>query len=121
MDLVTRGRLSVQRVEEGAWLAINQLAEKGGWEELDLKPSKKGKEKKSGVDAAPAKSRKPAKRKSKKEASEDEDQDAESEPEAHPAESTSGASASTKRRKETARKEPTGDRQGTRRSARTKR
>lgn len=40
MDLVTRGRLSVQRVGEGAWNAIGLLAEKGGWEEMDLRPKK---------------------------------------------------------------------------------
>ena len=42
MDLVTRGRLSVQRVDEKAWEAITLLAAKGGWDDLDLKP-KKGK------------------------------------------------------------------------------
>lgn len=42
MDLVTRGRLSVQRVGEDAWAAIELMAENGGWEELDLKPKKKG-------------------------------------------------------------------------------
>ncbi|KAF9461992.1 PUA-like domain-containing protein [Collybia nuda] len=42
MDLVTRGRLSVQRVDGKAWDTIVQLAEKGGWEELDLKPKKGG-------------------------------------------------------------------------------
>lgn len=31
MALVTRGRLSVQRVEEQTWAVIQQLAEKGGW------------------------------------------------------------------------------------------
>ena len=41
MDLVSRGRLSVQRVEEDAWKAIVLLAEKGGWQELDLKPKPK--------------------------------------------------------------------------------
>jgi len=41
MDLVTRGRLSVQRVEEDAWKAIVLLAEKGGWQELDLKSKPK--------------------------------------------------------------------------------
>ncbi|KAM5542331.1 hypothetical protein V8D89_003790 [Ganoderma adspersum] len=34
MALVTRGRLSVQRVEEETWEVIEQLAEKGGWEEI---------------------------------------------------------------------------------------
>ncbi|KAJ7634861.1 DUF55-domain-containing protein [Roridomyces roridus] len=41
MDLVTRGRLSVQRVTPAAWAAIELLAEKGGWDELDLDPKKK--------------------------------------------------------------------------------
>ncbi|KAG6825716.1 hypothetical protein H0H92_002716 [Tricholoma furcatifolium] len=43
MDLVGRGRLSVQRVQEGAWAVIVALAEKGGWEEMDLRV-KKGKQ-----------------------------------------------------------------------------
>lgn len=42
MDLVTRGRLSVQRVGENAWAAIELMAKNGGWEELDMKPGKKG-------------------------------------------------------------------------------
>ncbi|KAL1727565.1 DUF55-domain-containing protein [Schizophyllum commune] len=33
MALITRGRLSVQRVEESAWNTIQAMAEKGGWEE----------------------------------------------------------------------------------------
>ncbi|KAK2465918.1 hypothetical protein APHAL10511_001559 [Amanita phalloides] len=33
MDLVTRGRLSVQRVSEEAWHAIELLADRGGWDE----------------------------------------------------------------------------------------
>ncbi|KAJ3528917.1 hypothetical protein NMY22_g9209 [Coprinellus aureogranulatus] len=37
MPLVSRGRLSVQRVSQAEWDAINLLAEKGGWEGLDLK------------------------------------------------------------------------------------
>ncbi|KAH6912471.1 PUA-like domain-containing protein [Coprinopsis sp. MPI-PUGE-AT-0042] len=37
MDLVTRGRLSVQRVRKPEWDAIHHLAEQGGWEEWDLK------------------------------------------------------------------------------------
>ncbi|KAI0737675.1 PUA-like domain-containing protein [Daedaleopsis nitida] len=32
MALVTRGRLSVQRVEEAAWTILEQMAERGGWE-----------------------------------------------------------------------------------------
>ncbi len=34
MALVHRGRLSVQRVQAGAWDAVEQLAEKGGWNEV---------------------------------------------------------------------------------------
>jgi hypothetical protein len=42
MDLVSRGRLSVQRVGEVAWATIELMAENGGWEELVMKPKKKG-------------------------------------------------------------------------------
>jgi hypothetical protein len=31
MELVRRGRLSVQRVQPEAWEVIKQMAEKGGW------------------------------------------------------------------------------------------
>ncbi|KAF9450144.1 DUF55-domain-containing protein [Macrolepiota fuliginosa MF-IS2] len=41
MNLVTRGRLSVQRVDANAWGTIHLLADNGGWEEMDLKPRKK--------------------------------------------------------------------------------
>jgi|GraSoiStandDraft_36_1057302.scaffolds.fasta_scaffold2557316_1 hypothetical protein len=40
MDLVRRGRLSVQRVQLSAWDAIERLAEKGGWSE-DVAKGKK--------------------------------------------------------------------------------
>jgi hypothetical protein len=40
MDLVRRGRLSVQRVQPGAWDVIERLAEKGGWSE-DVAKGKK--------------------------------------------------------------------------------
>ncbi|KAI0268329.1 DUF55-domain-containing protein [Gloeopeniophorella convolvens] len=42
MDLVHRGRLSVQRVELAAWDVIVQMAEKGGWDE-DVARGKKSK------------------------------------------------------------------------------
>ncbi|KIM35155.1 hypothetical protein M413DRAFT_449863 [Hebeloma cylindrosporum] len=72
MDLVTRGRLSVQRVGEDAWKAIEQLAEKGGWEDMDLRPTatatKKRKQNRGSDDgpskkvkAAPKRKGKPAK------------------------------------------------------------
>ncbi|KAK0447770.1 PUA-like domain-containing protein [Armillaria borealis] len=41
MDLVTRGRLSVQRVDKKAWDAIKLLSEQGGWEELNIKSEQK--------------------------------------------------------------------------------
>ncbi|KAF9480198.1 DUF55-domain-containing protein [Pholiota conissans] len=50
MDLVTRGRLSVQRVQEDAWTAIGQLAERGGWKEPESRP-KKGSTKRSKASA----------------------------------------------------------------------
>ena len=37
MALVSRGRLSVQRVEEAAWDAIQTMADKGGWGEGQTK------------------------------------------------------------------------------------
>jgi protein phosphatase 4 regulatory subunit 3 len=43
MDLVHRGRLSVQRVQPGAWNAVEQLAAQGGWSE-GIGKSKKRKE-----------------------------------------------------------------------------
>jgi hypothetical protein len=46
MDLVRKGRLSVQRVDEKAWDAISLLTKEGGWEEMNLK-SKKSSSKKT--------------------------------------------------------------------------
>ncbi|KAI0035668.1 component of IIS longevity pathway SMK-1-domain-containing protein [Vararia minispora EC-137] len=43
MELVTRGRLSVQKVEEGAYETIVKMAEMGGWDEEDEEGSKAGK------------------------------------------------------------------------------
>ena len=39
---MTRGRLSVQRVEEECWHTIELLAEKGGWDPEVLKKGKAG-------------------------------------------------------------------------------
>ncbi|KAG6919758.1 hypothetical protein DXG01_001592 [Tephrocybe rancida] len=79
MDLVGRGRLSVQRVDEGAWNAIIALAERGGWEDLDLK-DKKGK-KVVKVTAKSKVSKKPSTRKGRSNAAtatqEEEDEDEE--------------------------------------------
>jgi hypothetical protein len=41
MDLVHRGRLSVQRVRSEAWDVIEQLAERGGWSEEVVKGKKR--------------------------------------------------------------------------------
>ena len=75
MALVTRGRLSVQRVEEEAWHVINQMAEKGGWEDTGVnKPKTKTKPK------SETKSGRPKKARSRKEAAkreEDVDEDVE--------------------------------------------
>ncbi|KAF9000202.1 PUA-like domain-containing protein [Cyathus striatus] len=73
MDLVTRGRLSVQRVQEKAWDVMWELAERGGWEEVDLK----AKGKKTAGGKAAAKPKAPSK-KTKKEV-EEEDEDSEEE------------------------------------------
>ncbi|KAH9482190.1 Thymocyte nuclear protein 1 [Psilocybe cubensis] len=70
MDLVTRGRLSVQRVEEGAWKAINELASRGGWEEMDLRPGKKLEKAKDGEPKAKSSLKEKAKPKPRKKASE---------------------------------------------------
>jgi len=87
MDLVTRGRLSVQRVSEAEWTAVQQLTSTGGWDDLDLSPKKK-----AAVKKAPAAASRPAraaktkakakKRKAKGSDSEDEeDEDYESDEE----------------------------------------
>lgn len=43
MNLVSRGRLSVQRVEEDAWNAVTLMAEKGGFDALNVKVGKAAK------------------------------------------------------------------------------
>ncbi|KAJ7158287.1 DUF55-domain-containing protein [Mycena crocata] len=81
MDLVTRGRLSVQRVSEAAWSAIQLLANNGGWDQLDLNPKKKATPKKSPAAAAASRPRaaktkaKAKKRKAKGSDSEDDGDD----------------------------------------------
>lgn len=41
MPLLDRGRLSVQPVNEAAWVTISKLAEKGGWsDQAKIKPTK---------------------------------------------------------------------------------
>lgn len=61
MVLVKKGRLSVQRVEEETWGIIEMMAEKGGWDEADLKKSKtkvKGKTEGAGKKTKKGKGRK---------------------------------------------------------------
>lgn len=67
MALVTRGRLSVQRVEEKTYNVLMQMGERGGWDESG--PTKPGK--------AAAAGKKPVKKKGRKRtvAKEDEDED----------------------------------------------
>ncbi|PCH40773.1 DUF55-domain-containing protein [Wolfiporia cocos MD-104 SS10] len=64
MALVTRGRLSVQRVEEKTWSVIEMLAERGGWEDSGAatKPAKAEVDKKQKAPAANKGRRKPAKK-----------------------------------------------------------
>ncbi|CAE6396245.1 unnamed protein product [Rhizoctonia solani] len=62
MPLLNRGRLSVQPVNEGAWTAIDKLAEKGGWDE-QIKPKPKKGVSRPGKSAEPAKPKKSTKRK----------------------------------------------------------
>jgi len=45
MDLVRRGRLSVQRVTPEAYSALFALAEQGGWDDIDIKIPGSGKAK----------------------------------------------------------------------------
>ena len=40
MALLNRGRLSVQRVEQGAWDAIQKMADQGGWAEAQPKKAR---------------------------------------------------------------------------------
>ncbi|KNZ78623.1 Thymocyte nuclear protein 1 [Termitomyces sp. J132] len=79
MDLVGRGRLSVQRVEESAWNAIVALAEKGGWEEMDLKVKGKRPAKSAMTELKPKPARKSSTRKTqddvKSEEKEEDDED----------------------------------------------
>ncbi|KAJ7269881.1 DUF55-domain-containing protein [Mycena rebaudengoi] len=80
MDLVTRGRLSVQRVSEAAWNAVQLLAATGGWDSLDLNPKKKAPVKKSAENAvAPrpraAKAKAQAKKRKTKGSDSDDDED----------------------------------------------
>ena len=43
MALVNRGRLSVQRIDEDAWEIIQNMAERGGWEDMEYGKGGKGK------------------------------------------------------------------------------
>ena len=121
MDLVTRGRLSVQRVGEDAWKAIEQLAEKGGWEDTDLRPTAAGTKRRkenSGSDDGPSKKVKTApKRKGKSTKPKDLDQE-DTEP---AADETEAPSSSQKRQAVKRKRQDTeSDLAGLRRSTRTR-
>ncbi|KAJ7100217.1 DUF55-domain-containing protein [Mycena belliarum] len=80
MDLVLRGRLSVQRVSPSAWVAVELLANNGGWDALDLAPKKKATPKKAAAGGATrparvAKAKPKAKKRKKGSNSEDEGDD----------------------------------------------
>ena len=125
MDLVTRGRLSVQRVGEDAWAAIELLAENGGWEELDVKPKKKGVKLKgstSNVDK-PEKGEKPSTTKLGKVNPQEKDRTHDIEDQSKD-DQVHIANSSIKRKRETAYTDvefdDTGERDGVRRSNRAK-
>ncbi|KAF8958522.1 PUA-like domain-containing protein [Flammula alnicola] len=126
MDLVARGRLSVQRVEEVAWKAIGQLAEKGGWEEMvtTLKKKAKGKEadaEDGALDVKPSAARKRKVSRSKKKAQEGGEEDEEESTEQHvKSKKPSGKTAITKRKRDVEGLEETGGRDGLRRSTRAR-
>jgi len=54
MALVSRGRLSVQRVNEEAWSIIELMADKGGWDDINFG---KGKQKSAKGEGVPKKTR----------------------------------------------------------------
>ncbi|KAK7696146.1 hypothetical protein QCA50_000797 [Cerrena zonata] len=67
MALINRGRLSVQPVEETAWGTMEMLADRGGWDDMNTKPTAKRKNEKATTKKPPT--RKP---KAKKSSSDDE-------------------------------------------------
>jgi len=81
MDLVTRGRLSVQRVSAAAWEAAQQLANTGGWDDLDLAPKKKATPKKAASErtgaSRPARAAKTKAKAKKRKAKNSDDEDEE--------------------------------------------
>jgi len=81
MDLVTRGRLSVQRVSAAAWEAVQQLANTGGWDDLDLAPKKKATPKKAASErtgaSRPARAAKTKAKAKKRKAKNSDDEDEE--------------------------------------------
>lgn len=128
MDLVTRGRLSVQRVDEKAWDAVVQLAENGGWEELDLKPKKSGSttgqsrkasQKKEKPAPRPRKKRKSKEEEDEKSESEDNEEGDASGDDAGKGDTIAKTKRSNKRRK--TEESPDEDSASRRRSTRTKR
>jgi hypothetical protein len=120
MDLVTRGRLSVQRVDEKAWDVIVQLAEKGGWEGLDLKP-KKGSSTVARSKKVPKEKAKPIPRpRGTRKAKEDDDDDGNDEDAASEDDTGNGRVAKETGKKRKMVDEPEEDLVPRRRSTRTK-
>lgn len=74
MALVSRGRLSVQRVEANTWAVIEMLAEKGGWEDNESGSGKAKRKKGTGAEKK-IKAMKKGKRKGAKRDDEDNGED----------------------------------------------
>jgi hypothetical protein len=94
MALVSRGRLSVQRVDKEAWDTLVLLAERGGWEELNF-----GKGKAKPNTAKGAKGARASPRKKKRKADEEStDYDQDDDSENHPADSEKRSTSGHKRK-----------------------
>ena len=111
MDLVTRGRLSVQRVTEDAWDTVASMSEKGGWEEMNMKSKKvasagKSKAKETGGKTSTAKKGKgrpkgqKARRKTQEDDEDEEDGEEEEEEEEEPVKQPKSSAAYAKRKRE---------------------
>lgn len=112
MSLLNRGRLSVQPLEEKTWGIVELLAERGGWDDLNTKPTKGSGQK---VTAKKPSGRKPKAKSSKR------DVDAEaSANEAGSEEEPSAPVKSKGRKRKAAETEETDNARATRRSTRLK-
>ena len=122
MALVTRGRLSVQRVEEEAWEVIEQLAEKGGWDEGGAsKPKTKAKLKGQAKTSSKRKKSRSKKAEDSDGAEDAEDDEVEAGPDADDEEMEEMKPRQRKRKAATLEDEPGGEGSKPRRSTRTRR